>query len=120
MKKVRKRKKSMENSMKLSDLVENDTENYLKFDKFDEKLEEFRRKNCSDQVKIWFVPFVVLVFAPNRLKWTKENHLCLCENFGLKLAKYTYVCEADKAGVTYTYVSVSDENIDVLDFDSVL
>ena len=119
MKKVRKRKKSTENSMKLSDLIEKDTENFSKFDKFDEKLLEFQRKNCSDQVKIWFVPFVVLVFAPNRLKWTKENHLCLCENFGLKLAKYTYVCEADKAGVTYTYVSVSDENIDVLDFDSV-
>ena len=118
MKKVRKRKKSTENSMKLSDLVENDTENYLKFDKFDEKLEEFRRKNCSDHVKIIFIPFVVIVFVMNKVEWTRKNHLSLCENFGLKLAKYSIVCEAGKVGISYTYVTESDENVDVLDFDS--
>ena len=106
--------------MKLSDLVENDTENYLKFDKFDEKLEEFRRKNCSDHVKIIFIPFVVIVFVMNKVEWTKKNHLSLCENFGLKLAKYSIVCEADKIGITYTYVSSSDENVNVLDIDSII
>lgn len=120
MKKVRKRKKSTENSMKLSDLIEKDTENYLKFDKFDEKLEEFRRKNCSDQVKIVFVPYTVKVISDKIDCWSVDNHLKLCGCFNLKLVRYSFICEADRVCVTYTYASVSDENVDVLDFNSVL
>ena len=119
MKRVRKKRKTHGDFLKLSGLIKENTCDMTKFDLFQEKLDDFCEKFEIFNVKLVFIPFTIKVIVENRVDWSKRNHELLCKYFGCKLVRYNLTMEADKFVVTWTYVADCDD-VPVLDFDNIM